>query len=827
MPECGRALNLLVLLLPAEHRATLQALLQFLSSVVSNSVHNKMSLRNVATIMAPSLFPPHLLDDKGCLKMKLSLAAHCCSLTELMIQSADRLWIVPENLVVQLRRINDNHKENKPKSRLLRRKGQIVTRSTVVRECEIPSSLIHVGEYDGIGLKGRRAVSGSVVTNRDKHHISIDRNCNATTPADTTPALVTGSPKKTRRAVSMPGTPQGVQQSEKDRDRERDKDKEKGVDFEGDAVMVSARSQSDRRAHSANQNQRKSADATLGRLRVSAVERKAKAQTVSLSHEPPQDMTTATTTVGGGIGGGGESPRARDPVTELDASVYSVATKTAGVTGPDVAVRSSRRRVGSSRPLGPTGKPNRDLSVTQFALIDDDNLSATQQVTKGGGGLTLVSQWKSQFDDSEETTDNEWKGENMPSPEHKLALANSQPQLTAADGASHGSNIVEKKQTSSQVVHHPSQTAQQDGHLSKISEDSTRHSCIKNVQIQHSNNSGNNNANLINQQVQHPQGTEVKLDRKTKVRCLNIAGIENFPHLQPMLPRAWSVPQIGLNIRSGLEPPLIQQAAFDEILYSVDVMRNVASRSTQSRTVRRKRSLPAMALNSVKIQENGIIKKEGDKQKSSVDKEESSLVTAKTTADDEEIEIQPVSGRLEIRVVDRSNDISPQTAQTARETRRSEHKGRGGVSPVSTGREETTSLYYDATEESSRDKHNLSPVKEVDSRYTNLEGSGEVVGRLGWPAASGGEEVTSGSGHDLRRSATAPHCKLEEEKQLTPGLRRRRNVEKYVTDQSQLQLRFSRPRRFIDAGGGSMVGIGPRRNRNSASLWTIRNKSGR
>lgn len=31
-----------------------------------------------------------------------------------------------------------------------------------------------------------------------------------------------------------------------------------------------------------------------------------------------------------------------------------------------------------------------------------------------------MSQWKSQFDDSEETTDNEWKGENMPSPEHKL-----------------------------------------------------------------------------------------------------------------------------------------------------------------------------------------------------------------------------------------------------------------------------------------------------------------------------------------------------------------------------------------------------------------------
>ena len=34
------------------------------------------------------------------------------------------------------------------------------------------------------------------------------------------------------------------------------------------------------------------------------------------------------------------------------------------------------------------------------------------QVTKGGA-LTLVSLWKSQFDDSEETTDNEWKQEQL------------------------------------------------------------------------------------------------------------------------------------------------------------------------------------------------------------------------------------------------------------------------------------------------------------------------------------------------------------------------------------------------------------------------------
>ena len=52
-----------------------------------------------------------------------------------------------------------------------------------------------------------------------------------------------------------------------------------------------------------------------------------------------------------------------------------------------------------------------DHSMTQYALIDDENVSALQQVTKGGGALTLASQWKSQFDDSEDTTDNEWKQE--------------------------------------------------------------------------------------------------------------------------------------------------------------------------------------------------------------------------------------------------------------------------------------------------------------------------------------------------------------------------------------------------------------------------------
>lgn len=57
-----RSLNLLVLLLPAENRATLRALLQFTSKLVEyqqrHDLENKMTEHNVAMIIAPSLFPP-------------------------------------------------------------------------------------------------------------------------------------------------------------------------------------------------------------------------------------------------------------------------------------------------------------------------------------------------------------------------------------------------------------------------------------------------------------------------------------------------------------------------------------------------------------------------------------------------------------------------------------------------------------------------------------------------------------------------------------------------------------------------------------------------
>lgn len=87
-----------------------------------------------------------------------------------------------------------------------------------------------------------------------------------------------------------------------------------------------------------------------------------------------------------------------------------------------------------------------------------------------GGALTLASQWKSQFDDSEETTDNEWKPE---SPEHKPGALTATP--TALGGVA---SMMEG-------------TAAQAPALSRISEDS----------------------------------------RTSHRRCVNIAGIEQYPEL--------------------------------------------------------------------------------------------------------------------------------------------------------------------------------------------------------------------------------------------------------------------------------------------------------
>lgn len=82
------------------------------------------------------------------------------------------------------------------------------------------------------------------------------------------------------------------------------------------------------------------------------------------------------------------------------------------------------------------------------------------------------------------------------------------------------------------------------------------------------------------QEITAPNWPAPRTDCKRRIRCLNIAGIEQFEEIQASLPRAWSLPELTVKIRPNLEPPYLQQAAFDELVYEVDVMRNVATRRT-------------------------------------------------------------------------------------------------------------------------------------------------------------------------------------------------------------------------------------------------------
>ncbi|XP_012270729.1 tau-tubulin kinase homolog Asator isoform X2 [Orussus abietinus] len=630
-------------------------------------------------------------------------------------------------------------------------------------------------------IEGSPVPFASAISNHGR-----DKNCNATIPiTDNThqqsgqqvaaTPLVQGSPKK-RRAVSMAVEPQSPATPA-----------EKQVDNEGDALMASARSASEvprvKSVANAAAPLRKSASgATFARLRVMAAPEAA-------SGEPP-------------------SPRIQ---TEADASYcsYDVTnTKHVGnqspVTEQRQALKRDLRRRTETRQQGRGHAALRDCSITQFAQIDDDNVSALQQVTRGGGGLTLASQWKSQFDDSEET-DNEWKGENLQSPEHRTTNPSAIiPQSTVgsevvATPASTGEPNEEKTAAQQQpaTTTPTAQTA-----LSRISEDS-------------------------------PRPTS-----QTPHRCLNIAGIEKYPELQGVLPRAWSVPALAPHVRGHLEAPLVQQAAFDDSLYKVDVMRNIATRDDEPKESppARRASVPAVAFASI------------------------STAPETPVGDEEE---QAVAGRLEIRVVDATGGAT--VVQTSADKEPLQRKLTNGTigSPASPnpGPEES-SVYYDATENRApsngmpngtlgnastattvpsamplrehkdNNKEKEAPARPhvtyskipvpVKSPKCSLSESTPDTNTLNTKTGTGSEPDKSPAptmqskdrdtvlpeAPTLRRCLTLPDARppvppltstsSTDEENLTgctPALRRRRLSEKYVTDVSQLNLRFQRPQR--------------------------------
>lgn len=115
-----KALAVLCQLLPHENRNTLRELLSFFRLVVERQDTNKMSQQNVATIIAPSLFPPRFIHppDKNDIGAQVRMAAQCCHLTNVLITIADDLWLVPTRLIEQSKMINKN---GQPKRQLTRK----------------------------------------------------------------------------------------------------------------------------------------------------------------------------------------------------------------------------------------------------------------------------------------------------------------------------------------------------------------------------------------------------------------------------------------------------------------------------------------------------------------------------------------------------------------------------------------------------------------------------------------------------------------------------------------------------------------------------------
>lgn len=470
------------------------------------------------------------------------------------------------------------------------------------------------------------------------------------------------------------------------------------------------------------------------------------------------------------------------------------------------------------------GRARADQSYTQFAVMDDENVSALQQVTKGGA-LTLVSLWKSQFDDSEETTDNEWKQEQLQSPEHRAGAGTTGGArgTSAVSSCSHGART--QLHTTHSTTGHTHHTVQ---HHSVAPQPSapvtvtttaptvTRHNSMHNAQQQPAEKtsppaiipppstptpSPQPPAPRPSRQLSEPARKTTSMSsapKRKQVQCLYIPGIEAYPKLQPTLPRCWSLPAIGSRVRS-LRAPLLQQASFDgsggvALRYRLDVMRGVAARHDESPPPtgppNRAHSLPSLSSSSSSV---------------------APRPPPSAPAPEPEVEGPTVSSRLEI-VVRPPDSTSPGHSV----------KIQSVISGEVRPNHDDASVYYDATEHH-RDKRSStrsgeksqSPAVER-TRLDAIPDRAMVIIRKEVPSAAGdgSQSLRDRSSGSASTSRIPVACGAEQRlakcaswsgdgplspdvADLTPALRRRRQNanDKYAVDPArELNLRFARPR---------------------------------
>ncbi|KAJ8797397.1 hypothetical protein J1605_017625 [Eschrichtius robustus] len=100
-----------------------QALLGFLQRVVDNKEKNKMTVMNVAMVMAPNLFMYHTLGLKSSEQREFVMAAGIAHIMHLLIKYQKLLWTIPKFIVNQVRKQNtENHRKDKKAMKKLLKK---------------------------------------------------------------------------------------------------------------------------------------------------------------------------------------------------------------------------------------------------------------------------------------------------------------------------------------------------------------------------------------------------------------------------------------------------------------------------------------------------------------------------------------------------------------------------------------------------------------------------------------------------------------------------------------------------------------------------------
>ena len=196
---------------------------------------------------------------------------------------------------------------------------------------------------------------------------------------------------------------------------DREKNEKVVLDKEGDAVMITAFANDDEKRHNVSNIFHR--DSGLFGLDVTRTEGDL-CEPLSPSTRLGREVWTTTSVAGGTV----TSPAPMPTTTESGGGQSLISFNAKGTL---------ERRSGRRMHMSVTGSASKsslkyrsvptygDNSVTQMAMMDDDNVS--QAMTHGGaGGMTLHSRWKSQFDDSEGSeNETEMKGEQLQSPEHK------------------------------------------------------------------------------------------------------------------------------------------------------------------------------------------------------------------------------------------------------------------------------------------------------------------------------------------------------------------------------------------------------------------------